>query len=33
LVVEADQIEILCIARKLADSGEIMLTGGADEFL
>ncbi|MFA0501193.1 flagellar motor switch protein FliG, partial [Vibrio sp. 10N.222.46.A1] len=31
--VEAAQKEILGIARKMADSGEIMLSGGADEFL
>jgi len=31
--VEAAQKEILAIARRLADSGEIMLSGGADEFL
>lgn len=31
--VEAAQKEILGIARKLADSGEIMLSGGAEEFL
>jgi flagellar motor switch protein FliG len=31
--VEAAQKEILAIARKMADNGEIMLSGGADEFL
>jgi flagellar motor switch protein FliG len=31
--VEAAQKEILAIARRMADSGEIMLGGGADEFL
>ncbi len=31
--VEAAQKEVLAVARKLADSGEIMLSGGADEFL
>lgn len=31
--VEAAQKEILAIARKMADSGELMLSGGADEFL
>ncbi|UUM29842.1 flagellar motor switch protein FliG [Vibrio japonicus] len=31
--VEAAQKEILSIARRMADSGEIMLSGGADEFL
>jgi len=31
--VESAQKEILAVARKLADSGEIMLSGGADEFL
>ncbi len=31
--VEAAQKEILAIARRMADSGEIMLSGGADEFL
>jgi flagellar motor switch protein FliG len=31
--VESAQKDILGIARKLADSGEIMLAGGADEFL
>ncbi|WP_117233445.1 flagellar motor switch protein FliG [Vibrio maerlii] len=31
--VEAAQKEILGIARRLADSGELMLSGGADEFL
>ncbi len=31
--VEAAQKEILSVARKLADSGEIMLSGGAEEFL
>jgi len=31
--VESAQKEILAIARKMADSGEIMLSGGADEFL
>ena len=31
--VEAAQKEILAIARSMADSGEIMLSGGAEEFL
>ncbi|KGY13828.1 flagellar motor switch protein FliG [Vibrio tubiashii] len=31
--VEAAQKEVLAIARRMADSGEIMLGGGADEFL
>ncbi|SHE94348.1 flagellar motor switch protein FliG [Vibrio gazogenes] len=31
--VEAAQKEILAIARRMADNGEIMLSGGADEFL
>ncbi|MFB9134895.1 flagellar motor switch protein FliG [Vibrio sp. AK197] len=31
--VEAAQKEILAIARRMADSGELMLSGGADEFL
>ncbi len=31
--VEAAQKEVLAIARRMADAGEIMLTGGADEFL
>jgi flagellar motor switch protein FliG len=31
--VETAQKEILAIARRMADSGEIMLGGGADEFL
>lgn len=31
--VESAQKEILAIARKMADSGELMLSGGADEFL
>jgi flagellar motor switch protein FliG len=31
--VEQAQKEILAIARRMADSGEIMLAGGADEFL
>ncbi len=31
--VEASQKEVLAVARRLADSGEIMLGGGADEFL
>ncbi|EJL6351189.1 flagellar motor switch protein FliG [Vibrio cholerae] len=31
--VEAAQKEILSIARRMADNGEIMLGGGADEFL
>ncbi|KOO03872.1 flagellar motor switch protein FliG [Vibrio nereis] len=31
--VEAAQKEILAIARRMADSGELMLGGGADEFL
>ncbi|MDP2575170.1 flagellar motor switch protein FliG [Vibrio penaeicida] len=31
--VEAAQKEILAIARRLADNGELMLGGGADEFL
>ncbi|MBL4830791.1 MAG: flagellar motor switch protein FliG [Aliivibrio sp.] len=31
--VESAQKEILAVARRLADSGEIMLSGGADEFL
>ncbi len=31
--VEAAQKEILAIARRMADNGEIMLGGGADEFL
>ncbi|MBF8999490.1 MULTISPECIES: flagellar motor switch protein FliG [Vibrio] len=31
--VESAQKEILAIARKMADQGEIMLSGGADEFL
>lgn len=31
--VEASQKEILAIARRMADSGELLLTGGADEFL
>jgi flagellar motor switch protein FliG len=31
--VEAAQKEVLAIARRMADSGELMLGGGADEFL
>jgi flagellar motor switch protein FliG len=31
--VESAQKEVLTVARRLADSGEIMLSGGADEFL
>ena len=31
--VEAAQKEVLAVARKMADSGEIVLGGGADEFL
>ncbi|MGC9423352.1 MULTISPECIES: flagellar motor switch protein FliG [unclassified Vibrio] len=31
--VEAAQKEILAIARRMADNGELMLSGGADEFL
>ncbi|SJL82341.1 flagellar motor switch protein FliG [Vibrio palustris] len=31
--VETAQKEILAIARKMADQGELMLSGGADEFL
>jgi flagellar motor switch protein FliG len=31
--VEASQKEILAIARRMADNGELMLSGGADEFL
>ncbi len=31
--VEAAQKEVLAIARRMADAGEIMLSGGADEFL
>ena len=31
--VEAAQKEVLAIARRMADSGELMLAGGADEFL
>lgn len=31
--VEAAQKEVLAVARRMADSGEIMLGGGADEFL
>lgn len=31
--VETAQKEILAIARRMADNGEIMLGGGADEFL
>lgn len=31
--VEAAQKEILAVARRLADAGEIMLSGGAEEFL
>lgn len=31
--VEAAQKEILAVARKMADAGELMLGGGADEFL
>ena len=31
--VEAAQKEILAIARRMADAGELMLSGGADEFL
>jgi flagellar motor switch protein FliG len=31
--VEASQKEILQVARRLADAGEIMLGGGGDEFV
>lgn len=31
--VEAAQKEVLAIARRMADDGELMLSGGADEFL
>lgn len=31
--VEAAQKEILAVARRMADSGDLMLTGGADEFV
>jgi flagellar motor switch protein FliG len=31
--VEAAQKEVLTIARRMADNGELMLSGGADEFL
>ena len=31
--VETAQKEVLAIARRMADSGELMLSGGADEFL
>ncbi len=31
--VETAQKEILTIARRMADNGELMLSGGADEFL
>ncbi|EEX91703.1 flagellar motor switch protein G [Vibrio orientalis CIP 102891 = ATCC 33934] len=31
--VEAAQKEVLAVARRMADSGELMLGGGADEFL
>jgi flagellar motor switch protein FliG len=31
--VESAQKEILAIARRMADAGELMLSGGADEFL
>ncbi|MGD8109502.1 flagellar motor switch protein FliG [Vibrio sp. TRT 21S02] len=31
--VEAAQKEVLAIARRMADAGELMLSGGADEFL
>jgi flagellar motor switch protein FliG len=31
--VEAAQKEILVVARRLADAGEIMLGGGGDEFI
>ncbi|WP_428771761.1 flagellar motor switch protein FliG [Vibrio sp.] len=31
--VEAAQKEVLAIARRMADNGELMLSGGADEFL
>ncbi|WP_328286859.1 FliG C-terminal domain-containing protein, partial [Vibrio renipiscarius] len=31
--VEASQKEVLAIARRMADAGELMLSGGADEFL
>jgi flagellar motor switch protein FliG len=31
--VETAQKEILAIARRMADNGELILGGGADEFL